>query len=288
MFYEGVLTLGLAGLIYLEGEVSTYLAVMTGNKLYKESLMALTHKPLKWYGEEYSLRTADKFNHDYEEIFITVHAVLTLYKNVVILIATALFVGGSHSLVLLITAAVAFLYFLILRLLRRAHSRILKHYYDYKYEFVKVFNESIEGAPLIKVYGVAHEVVQKAKRKYKDLASYKLAASYVAHGQSLLCDLASTFITALALEFGTEIRVSKKTDIAIVATSILLLLNLADVLKAILDAAIQVETFFRLNIVPLGPLSCPSWRSLLPKTASTLVRRPLPQPPTTCCSTAPC
>jgi hypothetical protein len=35
MFYEGVLTLGLAGLIYLEGEFSSYLAVIAGNKLYK-------------------------------------------------------------------------------------------------------------------------------------------------------------------------------------------------------------------------------------------------------------
>jgi hypothetical protein len=26
----------------------------------------LVHKDLRWYGEEYSLRTADKFNHDYE------------------------------------------------------------------------------------------------------------------------------------------------------------------------------------------------------------------------------
>jgi hypothetical protein len=42
---------------------------------------------------------------------------------------------------------------------------------------------------------------------------------------------------------------AKKSDIAILATSILLLLNLADVLKAILDAAIQVETFFRINLV---------------------------------------
>lgn len=38
MFYEVVLTIGLAGLIYLEGEVSTHLAIITGNKLYKLSL----------------------------------------------------------------------------------------------------------------------------------------------------------------------------------------------------------------------------------------------------------
>ena len=41
----------------------------------------------------------------------------------------------------------------------------------------------------------------------------------------------------------------KKSDIGVLATSILLLFNLADVLKAILDATIQVEIFFRLNLV---------------------------------------
>ena len=64
-----------------------------------------------------------------------------------------------------------------------------------------------------------------------------------------MCDLTSTVITAFALELGTNVKMDKKTDIAVLATSILLLLNLADVLKAILDAAVQVEIFFRINIV---------------------------------------
>lgn len=66
MIYEVVLTIGLGGLIYLEGEVSSHLAVIAGNKLYKESLESLVHREIRWYSEEYSLRTADKFNHDYE------------------------------------------------------------------------------------------------------------------------------------------------------------------------------------------------------------------------------
>lgn len=113
MLYEVVLTLGLAGLIYIEGEVSSYLAMIAGNKLYRESLQSLVHREIRWYGEEYSLRTADKFNHDYEEIFILVHLVLNLYKNAVILIATALFVGGSHYIVLMVTFGVAGLYYSI-------------------------------------------------------------------------------------------------------------------------------------------------------------------------------
>ena len=65
VLYEVILTVGLAGLIYLEGEVSSHLSVITGNKLYKESLEALVHKPFKWYGKEYFLKTANRFNHDY-------------------------------------------------------------------------------------------------------------------------------------------------------------------------------------------------------------------------------
>ena len=133
MFYEVVLTIGLACLIYVEGEVSSYLAIITGNKLYKQSLESLVNKELRWYGEEYSLRTADKFNHDYEEIFIAVHGVLAVYKNVVILIATTLFISGNHSLILLASVIVALLYFSILTLLMSAQSKLIKHFYDYKY-----------------------------------------------------------------------------------------------------------------------------------------------------------
>ena len=98
------------------------------------------------------------------------------------------------------------------------------------------------------VYGVQREMISKAKMKYTNLASYKLAAIYANHGQILLCDIAAMIITALALEFGTEVDMDRKS-ISGLATSILLLLNLADVLKAILDSAVRVETFFRLNIV---------------------------------------
>jgi len=78
--------------------------------------------------------------------------VLTLYKNAIILISTALFVGGSHSLILIITVIVAVIYFGIFLMLRKVHSCIVKHHSEYKYEFVKVFNESIQGASFIKIY----------------------------------------------------------------------------------------------------------------------------------------
>lgn len=167
------------------------------------------------------------------------HGVLSLYKNVIILVATALFVGGSHYIVLIMTVGVAGVYYCIWELCRNAEMLILKRYYDYKYEFVKVFNESLEGAQLINVCGANNEVIEKGKDKYTNFASYKLAVHYAKHGQALLCDIAATIITALALEFGTEVDIDRKS-VSALATSILLLLNLADVLKAILEAAIDV------------------------------------------------
>ena len=41
MFIELVLTIGLAGILYLEGEVSSKLAVIKGNKLYSRALKRL-------------------------------------------------------------------------------------------------------------------------------------------------------------------------------------------------------------------------------------------------------
>lgn len=201
-----------------------------------------------WYGEEYLLRTADRFNHDYEQIFIFVHGILTLYKNVVILIATALFIGEDHNSVLLVTLAVGVLYYYIWQLLRKAHRCILAYYYDYKYEFVKVFGESVEGAQLIKIFGARKEVEEKAMRKYANLAGYTMAANRLALGQSLLCDFVSLVVTALSLSFGAQV-VGDVESVSALATAIILLLNLSDVMKTMLHAAVQIQTFFRINIV---------------------------------------
>jgi hypothetical protein len=66
--------------------------------------------------------------------------VLNIYKNIVILVATILFIGGSQILVVLITALIALVYFGIFTIIRKAQARIVDNYYDYKYEFVKVFH----------------------------------------------------------------------------------------------------------------------------------------------------
>lgn len=63
MIIELILTVGLAGIIYLEGEVSSKLAVIKGNNLYSKSLKKLTDQSLIWFSEQFSVKLADKFNH---------------------------------------------------------------------------------------------------------------------------------------------------------------------------------------------------------------------------------
>ena len=63
MLTEVILTFCLAGLIYLEGEFSTLLAIIIGNRLYKESFEKLTNKPISWHSNEYNVQLADKYNH---------------------------------------------------------------------------------------------------------------------------------------------------------------------------------------------------------------------------------
>jgi hypothetical protein len=47
----------------LEGEVSSWIAVIIGNRLYEESLTSLTKKRIGWFANEYSVKIADRFNH---------------------------------------------------------------------------------------------------------------------------------------------------------------------------------------------------------------------------------
>ncbi len=63
MIAEVALTFCLAGLIYLEGEFSTLLAIIIGNRLYSESLKELTNKSLHWYTNQYNVKLADRYNH---------------------------------------------------------------------------------------------------------------------------------------------------------------------------------------------------------------------------------
>lgn len=63
MVIEVVLTLALAGVIYLEGEMSSSLAVIQGNVLYESALKGLVAKEASWFDREFAVKLADRFNH---------------------------------------------------------------------------------------------------------------------------------------------------------------------------------------------------------------------------------
>jgi hypothetical protein len=46
------------------------------------------------------------------------------------------------------------IYISILYFLRSIETKVVAHYYDYKYEFVRVFEESIAASEIIKIYDV--------------------------------------------------------------------------------------------------------------------------------------
>ena len=60
---EIILTIGLAAVLYYEGEVSSKIAIIQGNTLYKEALEDLASKDMRWFTTEYSVKIADNFNH---------------------------------------------------------------------------------------------------------------------------------------------------------------------------------------------------------------------------------
>lgn len=76
---------------------------------------------------------------DYEEIFISCHNLLGIYKNAVILVITIYFVSAGRSNIFVTITFVCLVYFLLGKILRRVEHKVVKHYYDYKYEFVRIF-----------------------------------------------------------------------------------------------------------------------------------------------------
>ena len=64
----------------------------------------------------------------------------------VILIATIEFISTNRSKLIAIFIVLAAMYYSIFILFRKVTRKILKHYYDYKYNFVRCLQESIQGS----------------------------------------------------------------------------------------------------------------------------------------------
>lgn len=91
----------------------------------------------------------------------------------------------------------------------------------------------------------------RAEEKYRGLAAYKLSASYTTYALSLICDIFSICLLAIAIEYGIEMKVHHRDQrISVIATSIFLLMNISEVLKTIIWEMLHFETFFSINIVP--------------------------------------
>lgn len=143
---------------------------------------------------------------DYEEVYIACHSIFGIYKNLVILIATIEFISTNRSKLIAIFVVLAFVYYSILYLFRKIERKIVKHYYDYKYNFVRSLEESLQGAELFKVADIKKDVMARAEQKYMGLAAYKLSASFTTYGLSLICDIFSISILAIGIEYGIEMK----------------------------------------------------------------------------------
>ena len=51
-------------------------------------------------------------------------------------------------------ACIAMIYLLIFRIIRNVEKKVIRNYYNYKYGFVRILEESLRGADMFKVYDV--------------------------------------------------------------------------------------------------------------------------------------
>jgi ABC-type bacteriocin/lantibiotic exporter with double-glycine peptidase domain len=120
----------------------------------------------------------------------------------VILIATIEFISTNRSKLIAIFIVLAAIYYSIFVLFRKIERKIVKHFYDYKYNFVRCLQESIDGAEMFNICEFKTEVIARAEQKYLVLAQYKLSASYTTYGLSLICDFLSITLLAIGIEYG--------------------------------------------------------------------------------------
>jgi len=73
------------------------------------------------------------------------HYILAIYKNLVILVATIFFISNKNTIIVIIFF-ISTVYVSVLLFLRSVETKVVSHYYDYKYEFVKIFEESITSS----------------------------------------------------------------------------------------------------------------------------------------------
>jgi hypothetical protein len=166
--------------------------------------------------------------------------VLGIYKNIVILIITIIVVSAGRTNILITIFVVCAIYLSIGFILRRVEHKVVKHYYDYKYEFVKIFEECLDGGLTIQMFRGVDDVLRRTHKVYRHIAAYKLAESYTAYGEELFCDFTSLILLVMAFYYGLEIKIAGSNfNLALIGTTIHLLLNVSEVLKNIVKLTIN-------------------------------------------------
>ena len=97
-------------------------------------------------------------------------------------------------------------YYLAFKLVRTVEKKVVKYYYDYKYSFVRLLEESVRGAGMYKIFAIKPEIMKRAEDKYQRLASYKLAESYTTFAISILTDVISIALLGSAIFYGLEMK----------------------------------------------------------------------------------
>lgn len=74
-----------------------------------------------------------------------------------VLTTTLLLIDVSFSLIATITSIISLFYYFMLKFFRRAEEALVRSHTVYKHEFLKVFDEIIEGGLMINVFDKNHE-----------------------------------------------------------------------------------------------------------------------------------
>ncbi len=93
-------------------------------------------------------------------------------------------------------------YYLVFKVIRTVEKKVIKFYYDYKYSYVRVLEESVRGASMYQIFDIKNEILKRTEDKYQRLASYKLAESYTSYGIAILIDVISIILLACAIFYG--------------------------------------------------------------------------------------
>jgi hypothetical protein len=113
------LTIGLATLKYLFSEVSFSVSTILANNVYKHSLEAVVTKEISWFLKTHSSILANKYNKDYDLVFISIQELFKIVELAVIFIATLITIDIMARTLFILTTITFFLYYSLFKYFSR-------------------------------------------------------------------------------------------------------------------------------------------------------------------------